>query len=163
MHACLGRKQAVRIVTLDAECGRFNSCLASGLFIQDLDLEPFTLGPTQIHPQKHLAEILSICPAGTSLQRTNGAVRVRFAGKQRLHLGVSRFAFKPRYQRFKLDGRIRVGLGKFKQYLGVRDTSFKKMLLLQPLFDPAPLLDYFLCFLLIVPETRLGYLRFELF
>ncbi len=123
-------EQSIRVITLDAKCGGFQPSLASRLLVQDLHLKALPLGPTKIHSQKHLTEILSVRSAGSRLQRTDRVVRVRFTRKQRLDLRRGHIFFKFRDQRLEFGTRIGIAFREFKEHFGVRNARFKILLLL---------------------------------
>jgi hypothetical protein len=84
------------------------------------------------------------------------------SGKQRSDFGVLRFPL----QYFHFAGKIRQDIFTFGRKLGKRfqilDILCQLRIRLDILFQPAPLLQDCLRFLLIVPEIRSGYVFFEL-
>lgn len=163
MHARLGRKQPVSEFAFNAERGRFDAGLTAGLLIEYLDLEPFPLGPTQVHPEQHLGKILCVGAARTGLDRADGVVGVGLAREQALRLGLADLRFEPRDQLFELFGGIGVGLGEFEKDPGVGNAGLEFRLLFEGPLDAAPLLDDLLGALRIIPEIGVGNLLFEFF
>ena len=125
------------------------------MFVEYLGFEPLFFAPTQVHPEQHLCKILRVGPAGTSLDRADRVISVRFARQQTLSLSQIDLFFEFVDQLVQFDRRIRVVRRKLEQHLGVRHAGLERGMSGKRLFDQAPPLNDTLRPGLVIPKPGL--------
>ena len=94
VDAVFALQQAVGILALDGNNGRFDTGLVTFLVVQRFPSVAVTLRPAGIHPIEHLAPVLGLGAAGTGVELENNVVCVILTGEQRGHTDLFDLGFQ---------------------------------------------------------------------
>lgn len=154
MNAGLSFEIAVSQMAFDMNSCGFNAYFISFGTVEDFCFEFVLLGPTEVHAQKHFAEILGVFAAGASVDGENGVVGVVFGVEEGLDGEGGPFfgEFLNHEAVFFSGGGIVFGVDGFEEFKEVLAFFFNFLPLVDLLLDVIGFLGNFCCLIGVIPK-----------
>ena len=162
VHADLGHQQTVGIEPFDSDSDRLYPSFLAGLVVNQFCTVAVLLCPAEVHAQQHLSPVLRFRSAGTRMDGEESVALGVLAAQQRGGFDAAQLVIQPLELLLDVFRDILSFTGKLKKCLQIFDGLFQLPIQLDVILKLLATLQNRLRLSLIIPETRINNLSFDL-